>query len=485
LAEKKMPVELRPYQKKLVEDVRAAFRAGKRSPLIVLPTGGGKTVVFCHMVRAAYDKGLRVLILAHRVELLDQISRALTREDVPHAVVSPGYQPDRRQRVQVASVFAYVRCMDRYDEPQLIVCDECHHAIPDSTWGRILQNHHKAKVAGVTATPIRLSADGLGDIFDVMVHGPSMAELIQMGSLSRYRVFSPPEQLDLSGMRSRAGDYVRGDIEELMSKPMIVGSTVEHYKKITPGRRAVAFCVSVKHAESVAQSFRDAGISAQSIDGGMDRTLRSTMLSSFEAGDIKVITSCDIISEGFDVPAIEVVILLRPTKSLGLYLQQVGRGLRVFPGKTEAVIFDHVNAYRTHGAPDAHRVWSLAGAEKQSRGASETSVRICPVCFSPNPSIRPVCGICSHEFEVKPREVEQVEGELEEIALVAEAAKKTRIAQGTSKTRDDLIALGRSRGHASPERWADYILAGRARKKAREELARSSVKEVAARLGIR
>jgi DNA repair protein RadD len=457
-----MSLTLRPYQATLIERTRANFLVGKRSQLLVLPTGGGKTVCFSYMAGRAVEKNLRVWILAHRVELLDQISKTLRQFGVPHGVVAPGYLGDRRQPVQVASVFTLARRLDRYDAPDLIIVDEAHHAITESTWGRVITAFPNAKLLGVTATPIRLSGEGLGDLFQSMVVGPTMRDLIEQGALSPYRLFAPAG-VDLSGVHSRMGDFVRGELAAAVDKPKITGSAVEHYKKLAAGRRAVAFCVSVEHAVHVAEQFRAAGISAQAIDGGMDRGLRASVLAEFSAGRIQVLASCDLISEGFDVPAIEAAILLRPTQSLGLYLQQVGRALRTFPGKDEAIILDHAGNVKRHGLPDEERVWSLEGAPKK-KGAqkSEVPVKTCGACFATVHSAATHCS-CGFEFPVQRREVEHVEGELQEIDL-ATAVRQRRQEQGRAQTEADLVAIGRSRGMKRPELWARHVLRARAAK---------------------
>jgi superfamily II DNA or RNA helicase len=389
----------------------------------------------------------------------------LTGFGVPHGMIAPGYMGDRRRPVQVASVFTLVRRLDRYEAPDLIIVDEAHHAISESTWGRVITAFPKAKLLGVTATPIRLSGEGLGDLFETMVQGPTMRELIELGALSPYRLFAPAG-VDLSGVHTRMGDFVRGELAAAVDKPSITGDAVKHYQKLAPGRRAVAFCVSVEHAVHVAEQFRAAGISAQAIDGGMDRTLRASVLSEFSKGRIQVLASCDLISEGFDVPAIEAAILLRPTQSLGLYLQQVGRALRTFPGKTEAVILDHAGNVKRHGLPDEDRVWSLDGSPKR-KGAqrSEVPVKTCGACFATVASAATHCA-CGFEFPVIKREVEHVEGELQEVDLTT-VVRQRRQEQSRAQSFDELVAIGKSRGMRRAELWAKHVIRARHAKAAR------------------
>ena len=455
-----MSIILRPYQNVLIERARANFITGKRSQLLVLPTGGGKTVCFSYMAGRAVEKNLRVWILAHRVELLDQIANTLRAFGVPHGIIAPGYLGDRRQPVQVASVFTLARRLDRYEKPDLIIVDEAHHCTTGSTWGQVIAANPQAKLLGVTATPCRLDGAGLGDVFDAMVQGPTMRELIDLGALSPYRLFAPAG-VDLTGVHTRMGDFVRGELAAAVDKPSITGDAVSHYLKLAPGKRAVAFCVSVEHAVHVAEQFRAAGISAQAIDGGMDRTLRASVLADFAAGRVQVLASCDLISEGFDVPAIEAAILLRPTQSLGLYLQQVGRALRTFPGKTEAIILDHAGNVKRHGLPDEERVWSLDGTVRQKKAArSEVPVKTCGSCFATVHAAATHCS-CGFEFPVQRREVEQVEGVLQEIDL-ATAVRMRRVEQGRAQTEADLVALGRQRGMKRPELWARHVMRAQA-----------------------
>ncbi len=325
-------IQLRPYQSAGIAAIREAFGPlRKRAPLYVLSTGGGKTVLFTHIAHGAAAKGNRVYILSHRQELIDQISAALDLTGTPHGFIAAGY-PTLDAPVQIASVQTLVRRLDRTPQPDLIVIDEAHHARAE-TFERVIREWPKAKLLGVTATPIRLSGEGLGTIFDHLIVGPSMRELIDGGYLAPYRMFRPPTA-DASDLPRRGGEFVTAAAEALMNKPAITGSALAHYRQHADGRPALVFCVSIQHAKSVADQFREAGYSAFSIDGTMERTVRRGVVEDFRAGRIRVITSVALLEEGFDVPGAHVGIFLRPTQSLGLYLQQIGRILRPAPGKT-------------------------------------------------------------------------------------------------------------------------------------------------------
>jgi DNA repair protein RadD len=404
--------------------IRQAFKDGKRRVLGVAPTGFGKTAVFTHIGQSVAAKGRRAAIYAHRVELIDQIGAALARWGVYHGYQAPGYAPDPLAPVQVCSTMAAAKRVDRLmrNPFPLVIIDEAHHAAEGTSAHAIISAQPDAMVLGVTATPQRLGGQPLSIAFEHMVLGPSTADLIGMGRLSRFRLYAPSRP-DMTGIKRNAGDFVRKDVEGVMDRPSITGDAVEHYKRLTPGKRALVFCASVAHAEHVAEQFNAAGYASASLDGSMKREDRRRLLADFASGVVRVLTSCDIVSEGFDVPAIEVAILLRPTESLALYLQQVGRALRVHPGKDMAIILDHAGnsmpkemGGRGHGFPDDPREWSLEGGSvSKSTGERTTPMIICGDCrgaFRPGPACCPYCG---HERDVKGRHVLEVEGILEEI----------------------------------------------------------------------
>ena len=459
-------MELRPYQERFVTDLRAAYAGGARSVLGVSPTGSGKTVMFSYMAREAVNRGLRVGIVAHRVEILDQISATLAQWGVDHGMIAPGRMPDPLARVQVCSVQTIARRIERYrDRPfDLLIVDEAHHAASGTAWASVIGVHASKRVLGVTATPERLSGEPL-DVFQSMVIGPTTRELIDMGALCEYRAFAPAMP-DLSDVKRRMGDYIKDELATAMDKPSITGDAVKEYRRRCMGKRAVAFCVSIAHAEHVAATFHASGIASEHIDGKMDRKDRREAIARFKAGQTLVLTSADLISEGFDLPAIEAAILLRPTQSLALYLQQVGRSLRTFAGKDRAIILDHAGNIARHGLPDDDRQWSLEGKVKRKSGPTESTIptSTCEKCFFIG---RPftVCPSCGHERETMARKIEEVAGDLEEVN--ADLVRRARqIEQARAKSYEELVQLGRSRGYQKPEAWARHMVEARARKRA-------------------
>ncbi len=457
-----MNLRLRPYQETIVADLRRAYREGSRAVLLTSPTGSGKTAVFSFITEGAAKRGNRVTILVHRQELVSQCSSALESLGVPHGVIAPGrtatYDP-----VQVASVQTLVRRLQRTPAPNMIIIDEAHHTTAGS-WRKVVEHYPHSLILGVTATPVRLDGQGLGiatgGYYDRLVLGPSVRELIDQGYLTRPVVYAPPVGADMAGVHRRFGDFVASEVLERMDKPTITGNAVEHYLRICPNAPAIAFCVSVRHAEHMAERFRDAGISSESLDGNMDDRMRRHRIMALADGRIRVLTSCDIVSEGTDIPVVTTAILLRPTQSTGLYLQQCGRVLRPFPGKTHSIILDHVGNVFRHGFPDLDRVWTLDGEDidKRPKLAGETNTNVqCEQCYLVFPAWLSQCPACGWERD-RGREVQEVAGELEKIEQIrreeAERFEKKRLISD-ARTLDELIAVGKRLGYKSG--WAQYV----------------------------
>ena len=446
-------MNLRPDQQIIMNDVIEQMNY-YRSLLVVSPTGSGKTVMFSWLTKKLSDEGKRILILAHRGELLDQISRTLMQFDVQHGVISPHHTREHHIPVQVGSVFSVLRRLRHLSEPHLIIVDEAHHAIQGSTWGKVLA-YWQCPILGVTATPERLDGSGLHQYFESLTIGPSTATLIQAGLLSPYRAYSPPMKFSQK-VPIRMGDYAVNVLEQEMTRTNLVGRIVDHYVRLANQKRALVFCVNIRHAQYVAEKFREAGYQSKHIDGTMSRFERESIIHDFRHGKIPVLTSCNLVSEGFDLPAIEVAILARPTKSLALYLQQVGRALRPFPGKDHALILDHAGNIPEHGLPDDEREWSLQGRERAAKKSSITSqsLKLCERCFAANRPGATVCTECGFVLLVKepPRETHE---QLELVTQQNIVRKERRRQVAMAKTLEDLKAIAKERGY-SP-RWA-YVV---------------------------
>lgn len=459
-------MNLRPYQERIVDETRAHFRAGTKRVLIQSPTGSGKTCLTAHMLATAAGKGLASWFVVHRRELVLQSVRTFAEAGVPHGIVAAGFMEDRRQLVQIGSIQTLARRHQRLRRPAFIIWDEAHH-IAAKSWSDIAAAFPEAFHVGLTATPERLDGTGLDQWFDAMVTGPSVTDLIEQKFLSPYRLYAP-SNVNLAGVHTRMGDFVTGEVETLMDRPTITGDAIKEYQRRAAGKRAVVFCVSVAHSKHVAAQFNAAGIRAAHVDGETDTLERDAAVALFQKGQIQVLTNVELFGEGFDLPALEVSILLRPTQSLGLYLQQVGRALRPSPGKDCALILDHVGNCERHGLPDEPREWSLAGRDARKKNSENgPSVRICPKCFAAQfPG--PACRFCGHVYEVKGRQVDVVDGELSEIdveRIRRERFRAQRREQAKCESLKELEELGKARGYKRPQMWAKYVFNHRQRKR--------------------
>ena len=446
---------LRPYQLQAVAEIRQAYQQRHRSVLFVLPTGGGKTVLFSHITRETAARGNRVCILVHRAELLRQASASLEALDVPHGLIAANRSMDLSRPVQVASVQTLARRLHRIPPEffDLLVIDEAHHSNA-GTWAKVLNHCAKARVLGVTATPVRGDGRGLGEWYSAMVLGPTPAELTEAGFLAPARVLAPPIGFDTSGLRRRMGDFDMSQAATSLQAGQAMGDCLAHYRRYLDGQTAIAFCCSVAHAEAVADLFNRNGVAAASIDGTMDAATREQLLADLGAGRLKVLTSCALIGEGVDVPSVAGCILLRPTQSVSLHLQMIGRCLRPQPGK-QAVILDHVGNVVRLGHHLEEREWTLEGTPKKDREKAP-SVKVCPQCFAAMPSARQTCPDCGHQFTPERRELQHVDGELVEVQR-----REAKREQGQAQTVEDLIAIGKRRGMKNPRGWARHVLAAR------------------------
>lgn len=459
-------IALRPYQIQGVQDITTAFKAGIKRVLYQLITGGGKTIVFCNIAARVKAKGKSVVILVHRDELILQTSEKLSTQGIPHGLIVSGFSTSYEQ-VQVASVQTLAKRLNDPTLPDfdLIVIDEAHHAVAGS-WLKILKRYEKSYFLGVTATPARLDGKGLGNVFQHLILGPEMAELRSLGFISPYEIFLPEEGkgLDRDSLRRGSnGDFRADDMDDAMGQPHIVGCVLDHYTEICPGQTFVGFAVSVQRAEEYAALFRGAGFRVVAVDGNMDKSLRRKHIKSLGTGDLHGIWNCDIVSEGTDIPAVSCGILARPTESLVMHLQQVGRTLRPAPGKTHATILDPVGNTYVHGLPDEHREWTLEKGIMRPK-SSEKIIRSkkCPKCRRALSAHVSKCPYCGHEFVTEGRYLKQVDGKMVRLGdgepikrannWPAEKMKEYKKA----KTRADLERFAEKWGHK--EGWVDHVI---------------------------
>ncbi|WP_168220228.1 DEAD/DEAH box helicase [Azospirillum thermophilum] len=488
-----MTLTLRDYQADLVAALRASISAGARAPLAVLPTGGGKTAVSGAIADGVARRGRIAWFVVPSLVLLSQTAEKFREYGIRAGVLHSGFTPDISAPIQIITIQTLDRWVRRgllrdarsgrlyfpangrrssLWAPDLIVLDEAHHASA-AQYLRVCAALVDTRWLGVTATPERLDGKGLGagcgGIFDALVEGPTIADLIRRRHLVQPVVYAPPIGADLSGIHTRAGDFATDEAATKLDKPAITGSVVGHYRSLAPGARAVAFCCSIAHSQHVAAEFRAAGIPATHLDGEADPDERTRVITAFSRGEIRALTNCALISEGFDVPAVEAAILLRPTQSLSMFLQQVGRALRPAPGKDRALILDHVGNVLRHGMPDDDREWSLDGRAKRNRAKDEVAsppVKQCPECFAAHRPA-PACPACGYIYEPEGRTPEEVDGELrpvdrDTLTAAKEAEKAARRAEvEQARTREDLERIAAERGYKPG--WVEHQLRFRGR----------------------
>lgn len=495
-----MDFQLRDYQAADIENIRAALREVK-SVLYVLPTGGGKTRVFSYMADSAFKRGNSSSIIVHRQELVIQSSIALAELGLAHRLVAPAKLIravlsmhielfgrsfiQQSSLITVASVQTLARRLDLLAYIKLLIIDEAHHTAAGQ-WKVCFEHAREAKIIGVTATPLRLDGKGLGAFYQRLVVGLPMHELIARGFLCSPKIYAPRNAVNLEGLHSKFGDYVGGEVAARMDTPTIVGNAVTHYKQICPNVPAIAYCCSVEHAQHVADSFAGAGFRSRMIDGNTDGGVRRGAIKALGNGGLDVLTSCDIISEGTDIPLVGCGIMLRPTKSLTLWMQQAGRVLRPYPdneimrlphmaaliqqGQHYAYILDHANNTATHGLPQQPREWKLEYDKiKRGRG-NEIQVTTCPQCMHMHAPAM-FCPECGYDYRKKDsagRMPDEIAGTLEEIKVTTAWSGGTDISKAPIKqvlryarTEDELREVAKARGF-NPN-WVKHILSARAK----------------------
>lgn len=435
-------MELRPYQLKIESEIYQAWRNGAQYVLVQLHTGGGKTVLFSKFL--AEETGASIAIV-HRVELVSQISLTLARYGVKHNIIAQKssirniiavhmselgrsfYNP--QAKVIVAGVDTLVRLKPQdypwFNKIKLVVHDEGHHLLKNNKWGIAAALFPNARGLSLTATPVRADGQGLGKhadgLIDILIEGPPMRDLIQLGFLTPYRIFAPPSDLDLSNVTlSASGDYSPPKLRSAVHKSHITGDVVTHYLRHAANKSGVTFAVDVEAAVEIANTFREAGVSAEIISSKTPDILRAKIMQRFRAREILQLVNVDLLGEGVDVPAIEVVSLARPTQSFSLYMQQVGRALRPMPGKTHAIIIDHAGNVMRHGLPDRVRTWSLDRQDRKTRNNATDliALRTClnPVCLLVYERVKKICPYCGYYTEPTNRSApEYVDGDLLEL----------------------------------------------------------------------
>ena len=395
-----LTLELRPYQKKIIDNIKSELKSAKNRICIQSSCGSGKSIIEGVISRDCNIKGNRVLFIVHRKELCEQIEQTFLECDVNFDLT------------QIGMIQTITRHLDEIKEPKVIIIDECHHVMSKSYFN-VINKFPNAIILGFTATPVRLNEGGLGKIFNSMIKSESTKWLIDNKYLSPYKLFSK-KLVDIAGI-SVKGDFLMDELAILMEKKFIYGETIKNYNRLAANKKTIVYCASIKSSEDTCQEFNNAGIQCAHLDGNTPKDKRAYIINQFRIGEITVLCNVDLFGEGFDVPDCECVILLRPTKSLTLYIQQSMRAMRYMESK-EAIIIDHVGNVFEHGLPDGDRDWTLDSKGKNKK--SEVHIKECPVCFrcmNITLSACPYCGFVFIETIQEREERKLIEANLEQI----------------------------------------------------------------------
>lgn len=416
-------MQLRPYQQDVKSDIFNQWNAGVTNILAQMATGAGKTVLFCNIL-SEHD-GYSIA-LAHRSELVSQMSVTLGRYGIRHRVIASAAtckiisalhmailgkdytNPNARTAVASVDTLVNLKPDDAiFKQTSLVICDEAHHCLRENKWGSAIGMFTNKRVLGVSATPERADRKGLGadsdGIFQTLILGVPMGWLIEQGYLSPYRIFAPPCDVDVShvDVSKTTGDYNLTQLrKEVHKSRTLVGDIVSHYKRLAMGKLGLTFTVDVEEAVRVAAEYRANGVPAEVLTGKTPPMVRNNILNRFKNREILQLVNCELLTEGTDIPAVEVVSMARHTASFVLYCQIFGRALRPLEGKSHAIIIDHVNNVIRHGLPDAHREWSLERGERRSRGKRDDGipVRAClnVQCLAVYERVHKACPFCGH-----------------------------------------------------------------------------------------
>ena len=420
-------MNLRPYQQHAVNDIRQSLRRYK-SVVFTIGCGAGKSIIAGAIAKSATDKGNRVLFLVHRAELCEQIS------DTFFGMCDVDDELCDIMMIQTAR-----RRLSSISEPALIIVDEAH--VFNKAYEKVFQYFPDSFKIGFTATPCRLNQGGLGNLFEDLLTSVSTRWLIDNKYLSEYRYYSFP-LIDTSKLHTRAGEFVQEEVEKLLDNRAVFSGTVRQYQKITPGKKAMIYCGSIKASKEIVEEFNRNGITAAHVDGTMSKTERERIVSEYRQGKITVVSNVDLFGVGFDDKDIEVTILLRPTQSLALAVQQNMRCMRYKEGKT-AIILDCCGNVVRHGLPDDNREWTLEPKAKQE---NTVKIRECPECFAVYPPALDRCPYCGYAAvkEIQRKEKKTVEIDLVEVKRQKEI-QDTKYSDLTAVTWDDVERIRKTK----------------------------------------
>lgn len=417
------------------------------------PTGSGKTVIAVRIIALALKLGQRVLVVVHRRELAEQMYKHIRHMGIKdvgvimasdESLTSGLKRINPNAKVQVCGIATLISRGER-PEADLVIVDEAHRAMAPS-YQKVAEDYPEARHLGFTATPLRHDGIGMGDFYEELYTVETAPELVKAKWLVKHKAFTIPEHLrpSLKGLRVSEGDYALKQLEDHVDKPKFIGTIVEEIKRHASNRQTVIFAVGKQHAKHILKRVRRAGFSAELLIADTPQTEREQILGDFEKKRIQIIVNVGVLTEGWDMPVCKCVVLARPTKSLTLFLQMVGRIGRPY-GNLTPLILDHVGACLKWGLPTDLRHWKLTTSHDEENGAShEGPMKACPECYETVVAgyigSCPNCG--AHEFEAPKREPDETEERLVEM----------------KQLRERVEALAKKKG--AGKAWVEKVLAG-------------------------
>lgn len=431
-------MELREYQNETIDMIRESLMKGFKKILVVMPTGSGKSIVQAHIAKLCLDKGNKVLALVHRRGLTEQLSDRFGSYGVSSGIIMAGVKSELNNPVQVATCQTYIR-RQNFEEVNLetgglfkpwehkadcVITDEGHHVL-SRTYQKILNAYSDKIVLGFTATPSLSSNIGMNNFYDKLIQPVTVKELIDIGSLVPGVYYGLPAP-DLAGLKMVAGDYEKKGLSERVENQKIIGDIVENWNRIAFGKKTMVFAVNVKHSKAIAYEFNKNGIPAEHLDAHSSDEKRSEVIEKFRSGEITVMSNVGLYTEGTDIPEIECICLARPTKSIGLYLQMVGRGARPHPRKNNFIVLDHGKNVNEHGFYEDDIEWTLEGKKisykkptpKEKKDKHQMTCSICSAVFTGD-----TCPQCLTKIENYGKKIEAIEAELKQLNEIKEKAK--------------------------------------------------------------
>jgi DNA repair protein RadD len=419
-------IQLRGYQTELVTLARSEVSHGRLKVLVVLPTGGGKTFVMADIAKRAVEKGVKILCLMHRRQLVDQMRDRFQEYGLNTGIIMAGVDPDLGQPIQIGTIQTYRRRI-RLDstgqrgcfvDASIVMIDEAHRSL-SKTYQRVLDLYSGRVIIGVTATPCLATGVGMGEFYESLVSSSGIADLITQGHLVSPRYFAPSKP-DLDHIRTVQGDFEKKALGETMNTVELAGDVYENWARIAGGLQTIVFAVNVKHSIALCREFQRNGVAAEHLDAHSSDDKREQVLNDLFNKRLQVVFNVGLYTEGFDYPGAECIVLARPTKSKGLYLQMAGRGLRTHPGKTECIIIDHGGCIDRLGFIDDPVIWSLdgkkpawSGSPRQKPEKTPMTCEYCSTVFT-----GPRCPTCGHEVEGYGKKIQAIRAELEELRAI-------------------------------------------------------------------